>query len=262
MTRRAGRRATTPPSGPAWTAVGSQPPCRPASVACSVATSGSADGRPRARSPRARPASRGRGSRRASSPTGRCAPRSMRVAQRRWPRPRRSRLNSRCGGSSATRRTRTPSTRLEGRMGVGVGACGVAGDDHHLVAPRPPAPSRRACTCRPSPPTTTRGIPRRASAPACRDPPRPFESVAFDVLSGCRDGVTPGRAQSSTWRRPGRVQVDGERAQASRPGCGRTSRRPGRGWSSPARRSRRPAGHARERARRRDAGVVRPRSPW
>ena len=110
-----------------------------------------------ARSPHARPASRGRAPRRGAS---RAAPVSA-ARSMAWPMPSvhatRSRSNSRCGGSSATR---APApVRWWRRRGVGrrVGAGRAP-----CTAPRPRG--RRAAsavasawTCRPSPPTTTGG---------------------------------------------------------------------------------------------------------
>jgi hypothetical protein len=69
----------------------------------------------------------------------------------------RSRSNSRCGGSSATRSTRTPS-RTSSVVGC-VSASLPAGCRESTTTSCPAAASSvaRACTCRPRPPTTTGG---------------------------------------------------------------------------------------------------------
>ena len=134
----------------------SQPAKRPASVAWNVATSGTSSASASATAGWATSQSW------ACTTSGRHAP--SRVSPARsiaCPMARvqatRSRANSRCGGSSATASTRTPST-TESSVGCVVASVPV-GRRASTTTSCPAAASAvaRACACLPSPPTTTGG---------------------------------------------------------------------------------------------------------
>src|SRR5882757_8881127 len=138
------------------TTLDSQPACRPASVACRVTTSGTSSwsASPIAACATSQSCACTTSGRQSASQRGvaRTMPWFMPSVQAT-----RSRSNSRCGGSSATRNTRTPSTSSSS---VGwVPASEPAGWRDSTRTSCPAAASRRASawTCRPRPPTTTGG---------------------------------------------------------------------------------------------------------